>query len=103
MISSGASAPVFIFRKFYIFYSDNDNFCFHKEVIMGNKIATAIGYTLVYSACLIGTYEIASFAIERCVELVTSDHKTVFDKAEATINKLKNHGYATVERKEEEE
>lgn len=69
---------------------------------MGEKFANAVATVLVGSAILIGSYEIAAFAIERAIELCTSDHKTVFDKAEATINKLKNRGYATVERKEED-
>lgn len=62
---------------------------------MGEKIFAAVVTTLMYSAMLIGSYEIAAFTVERVVELATEDHVTIFDK-------IKNRGYATVERKEED-
>lgn len=63
---------------------------------MGEKIATAVVTVLAYSAMIIGSYEIAAFAVERVAELCTEDHVTIFDK-------IKNRGYATVERREEED
>ena len=66
---------------------------------MEEKVASVFGTVIAYSVLLIGSYEIAAFAVERCFELVTTSHNTIFDRA---INKIKNHGYTTVERKEEE-
>ena len=63
---------------------------------MAEKFGSVIGSLLAYSAITIGSYEIAAFAVERAIELCTEDHVTIFDK-------IKNRGYATVERKEEED
>ena len=63
---------------------------------MGEKIATAVVTVLIDSAMIIGSYEIAAFAVERVAELCMEEHVTIFDK-------IKNRGYAKVERREEED
>lgn len=61
---------------------------------MAERIGGFIAGVVIYSIALIGTAELARYAIVRCNDIIEGD---------GLVDKFRNRGYAKVERNKDEE